>query len=110
MKGFNLIKLTLVLFIFLYSIPSTLNPTHAACVTGTYGLDLGDCFGYSGIKSLGEGTSKLINPFFSVATALVVIYFIVGAFKYLKSAGNKEEMQGARQIITHSIFIQIIPF
>lgn len=43
-------------------------------------------------------------PFFSVATALVIIYFLSGAFKYVKSGGNKEEVDGARQMITHAIW------
>ncbi len=32
----------------------------------------------------------------------------MGAFKYLRSGGEKEEVQGARQMITHSIIGFII--
>ncbi|MBI4066790.1 hypothetical protein HY407_00250, partial [Candidatus Gottesmanbacteria bacterium] len=82
-------------------IPYTLYPIHAA-------VDIGQKFGFGDIQSLGEGTSKLVTPFFSIAAVLVVIYFLLGAFKYLKSAGNKEEVEGARQMITHSMIGFII--
>lgn len=66
-------------------------------------VDIGEKFGFGDIKSLGEGTQRLVGPFFSLAASLVVIYFLLGAFKYLKSGGNKEEIEGARQMITHAI-------
>lgn len=64
---------------------------------------IGDWFGFGNIKSLGEGTQQLVNPFFSIAATLVVLYFLFGAFKYLRSGANKEEMEGARQMITQAI-------
>lgn len=67
------------------------------------GVDIGKNFGFGWITSLGEGTSRLIGPFFSIAAALVIIYFLFGAFKYLKAGGNKEEVEAARQMITHAI-------
>ena len=66
-------------------------------------FNIGDWFGFGDIKSLGEGTQTLVLPFFSMAASLVVIYFLLGAFKYLKSGGNKEDMEGAKQMITHAI-------
>lgn len=66
-------------------------------------VEISDFFGFGDIKSLGEGTSRLVSPVFSIATTLVVIYFLLGAFKYLKSGGNKEEVQGAREMITQAI-------
>lgn len=71
-------------------------------------VKIGDWFGFGGIKSLGEGTQSLINPFFSIAAALVVLYFLFGAFKFLKAGGNKEDMDAARQTITHAIIGFII--
>ena len=44
-----------------------------------------------------------MTPFFSIAAVLIIIYFLSGAFKYLKAGGNKEEVEGARQMITHAI-------
>lgn len=67
------------------------------------GVDIGQKFGFGWIKSLGEGTSKLVGPLFSLAAALVIFYFLLGAFKYLKAGGNKEDMDAARQMITHAI-------
>ena len=72
------------------------SPVHAE-------VEIGKEFGYGYLKSLGEGTSKLVDPVFSIATAMVIIYFLLGAFKYLKSGGKKEEIQGAREMLTHSI-------
>ena len=66
-------------------------------------VKIGDKFGFGDILSLGEGTSKLVMPVFSIATTLVVIYFLLGAFKYLTSGGDKEAVAGARQMITHSM-------
>lgn len=74
----------------------------------TSGVRIGDYFGFGDIKSLGEGTTQLVAPFFSIAAVLVIIYFLIGAFKYLRSGGNKEEVEGARQIITHSMIGFII--
>lgn len=74
------------------------------------GVPIGDCFGFGRVEynSLGSATSQLVIPTFSIAAVLVIIYFLMGAFKYLKSGGNKEEVQGARQMITHSIIGFII--
>ncbi len=83
-------------FIFLFPIPYSLFPTHAD-------VKIGEKFGFGDITSLGQGTSQLIAPFFSIAAVLVIIYFLLGAFKYLRSGGDKEEVQGARQMITHSM-------
>lgn len=66
-------------------------------------FNIGDWFGFGDIKSLGEGTQRLIDPVFSVAAVLVIIYFLLGALKYLRAGGNKEEVAGARQIIQHAI-------
>lgn len=72
--------------------------------TPTYAVfDIGDVFGYGYIKSLGQGTSYLIAPAFSLATAAVVIYFLIGAFKFLTSGGDKEAVASARNMITHAI-------
>ena len=69
------------------------------------GVDIDQHFGFSGpnYSSLGQATSQLMVPFFSIATFLVMIYFLTGAFKYLRAGGNKEEVEGARQMITHAI-------
>lgn len=66
-------------------------------------VEIGKEFGFGGIPSLGEGTNRLVVPIFSLATFLVLIYFMIGAFRYLKAGENKEEIQGARQMITHAI-------
>ena len=42
-------------------------------------------------------------PIFEIAAVLVIIYFLIGAFKYLKAGGNKEDIESGRQMITHAI-------
>lgn len=66
-------------------------------------VNIGDEYGFGYIKSLGEGVGLLVNPTFSIAIAVVTIYFLIGAFKYLTSAGDKDAAAGARAMITHAI-------
>lgn len=66
-------------------------------------LPLSSSFGFGEIISLGQGTTSLVRPMFALAAALVTIYFLIAAFKYLKAGANKEDVEGARQMITHSI-------
>lgn len=71
-------------------------------------VDIGKNFGFGNIGSLGEGTSKLVTPIFSIAAFLVILYFLLGAFKYLRAGGNKEETEAGRQMINHAIIGFII--
>lgn len=71
-------------------------------------VDIGEKFGFGNIQSLGQATTQLVVPVFSIAAFLVVLYFLLGAFRYLKAGGNKEEMAGARQMISHAIIGFII--
>lgn len=84
-----------VLSIILYSL-FMIHPVYAK-------VEIGEKFGFGDIISLGNAISKLVMPAFSVSAAAVVIYFLLGAFKYLMSAGKKEEIEGARNMIFHSI-------
>jgi len=72
------------------------------------GFQIGDCFGFGKITSLGQAVSQLIPAVFSIAAAAVVIYFLLGAFKILGSGGSKEDVAAGRQIITHAIIGFII--
>lgn len=80
--------------------PCTVNPKG--------GFDIGSCFGFGDITSLGDALSRLVVPGFSLAAVAVVIYFLLGAFKFLTSGGNKEEVAAARAMITHAIIGFII--
>ncbi len=91
-----------VIFFTCYLLLFTLSsPVYAA-------VNIGEQFGFGDLKSLGQATSQLVMPLFSVASTLVVIYFLWGAFNFLKSGGNKEEVAGARNMITHAIIGFII--
>lgn len=66
-------------------------------------VDIGDKFSYGYIKTLGQGVNILVTPTFSLAIVLVTIYFLIGAFRFLTSGGDKEAVAGARNMITHAI-------
>lgn len=71
-------------------------------------VDIGKKFGFGGITSLGDAVSRLVVPGFSLAAIAVIIYFLLGAFKFLTSGGNKEEVAAGRNMITHAIIGFII--
>lgn len=96
----------LLAFLFLTAYYTT--PAYAACTPTSGGVNIGNCFDFGDFGSFGELTNNLVTPIFSVAAALIVIYFLWGAFKYLQSGGNKEEVAGARGMITHAIIGFII--
>lgn len=92
------------IFVFsLYIVHSTfyITPVYAE-------VKIGEKFGFGGIPSFGEGISKLVTPGFSIAAVLVVLYFLFGAFKFLASGGDKEEIAAGRNMITHAIIGFII--
>ncbi len=97
-KTFNFLIALLTFNFLLLTLPS---PVYAK-------VEIGEVFGFGGITTLGEMTSKLVNPVFSLAAAAVIIYFLWGAFKYLISKGEKEEIAAARAIIIHAIIGFII--
>lgn len=66
-------------------------------------FDIGSKFGFGDIKSLGQATSRLVTPVFSVAAGLVVLYFVFGVYDYISSGGDKEGVEKARKKITQSI-------
>lgn len=78
------------------------------CTPKNGGFDIGSCFGFGDITSLGQVISKLVPTLFSIAAAAVIIYFLWGAFDLLKSGGNKEEVANAKNRITHAIIGFII--
>jgi len=42
-------------------------------------------------------------PMFEVTAGIVIIYFLIGAFFYLKAGGEKEEIAKAREMMNHAI-------
>jgi len=108
-------KLIFALFFILYSLYSLFFPISVSaanvnpnpnpdpdCIDPGGGISIGKCFGFGEFTSLGEVVSKIVPAMFSVATAVVVLYFLVGAFKYIQSRGNKEEVAAAQNIIIHA--------
>lgn len=66
-------------------------------------MKIGDVFAFGWIENLGQGVGLLVAPAFSIATLAVVIYFLIGAFKWVQSGGDKEKIASARAMITHAI-------
>lgn len=66
-------------------------------------VNIRDIFGFGNISSLGEGTSLLVIPAFSIAFVGVTVFIVVGAFRFLASGGDKESIAKARGMITHAI-------
>lgn len=66
-------------------------------------VDISKEYAFGDLKNLGQGLDRLILPAFSIAAAGVIFYFIFGAFKYISSGGDKEEVAKARGMITHGL-------
>lgn len=73
-------------------------------------VNIGDEFGLATPKTtnLGEAVGLLVIPTFSIATAAVIIYFLIGAFKWVSSGGDKEAVSSAQRMITHAVIGFII--
>lgn len=87
-------KFTLLFAVFTYLL--SVQPVFAE-------LKIGDIYAFGDIKSLGQGLDHLTNPAFTIATAAVVIYFLIGGVRLLLSGGDKTAIDGARRMITHAI-------
>lgn len=75
-----------------------------------YALDLSNEYGFGNVTTVGDAFSRLVGPGFVIAGTALVIYFLIAAFRYIVSGGEKEAVAGARAMITHSIigFILLI--
>lgn len=67
-------------------------------------VPLNKVYGFGNIVSLGDFLSGAVkNLVFPLAGIAIVIYFLLGAFNLLISAGDKEKVGKAREMITHAI-------
>lgn len=73
-------------------------------------VELKGQYAFGQINSLGEALSYLVTPAFAIAGTAVTFYFVIGAIKLITSAGDKEKVKAAREMITHSVigFIMLI--
>lgn len=65
--------------------------------------DLRGNYGFGDIDTLGQGYSRLVMPAFEIAGVAVIIYLLIGAFKFMTSGGDKEAKAQAQAMITHAI-------
>lgn len=84
-----------ILATYLYALPS-LSPVFAK-------VDISQTYDFGDLQTLGQGVDRLVAPTFALAAALVVIYFVYAAFKYLTSGGDKESVASAQKMVTHSV-------
>lgn len=89
------VKTTAILLLLytLYAIPSNVSAE----------VKIEDEFGFGHITTLGDVISKVVPAIFSIAALIVIIWFLIGAYNYITSAGDKEKVSGARGQITHAI-------
>ncbi len=68
-------------------------------------VDIKEEFGLATPKTtnLGDAFSLLVTPAFSIATTAVVIYFLMGGFKYLSAGDDKNALPAAQAMITHAL-------
>lgn len=110
MKNIVKINTTYLPILSFFAITTPINDTRPQ-LPGTFATlppspspgNISQHYAFGDIQTLGEGLTRLVNPVFSIAATLVIIYFLIGSFKYLTSAGDKEAVAGARQMITHAI-------
>lgn len=106
--GLIIVILSFAMAQFVQQVLKPQRGTPITLVSTSYAVDIGREFAFGDIRSLGQGTNRLIAPAFSIAAAGVVIYFLIGAFKFLTSGGDKNQVAGAREMITHAIIGFII--
>lgn len=67
------------------------------------GFNIQEQYRFSNYDTFGKAFSQLVVPAFSVAGIAVVLYFLVGAYKYIRSEGDKNEVAQARAMMIHGI-------
>lgn len=108
MRNFKVLSSEFLVILFLFFLLTTyyLLPT-----TVNAQVDLRSAYPFGrnpNTQTLGGGVSMLVIPAFSVAAVLVTFYFLVGALNYIISRGEKEQLQKARNMMTHAIIGFII--
>ena len=73
-------------------------------------VSIGPNFVFGQYANLGELISQILRPLFFIAGTIVLIYFIVGAFRMVISNGDKNIIASAREEMVHGIigFILLI--
>lgn len=63
-----------------------------------------------GNQDLGSVLSDVVNALLLFAGAVAVLFLIIGGFRYVVSAGNAEQVEGAKKTIVYALFGLIIIF
>src|SRR3990170_988036 len=82
---------------------SLLLTTYYLLPTTVYAFNIGEQFAFGGIPSLGAGITGLVIPAFGLASTVVIFYFLIGAFKFLVSGGDKNALSDAQGMIVHAL-------
>ena len=65
--------------------------------------NLSQDYAFGDLQSLGQIINGAMPLFFSIAALSVVIYFLIGAVKFITSSGDKNTVASARNMIVHAI-------
>jgi hypothetical protein len=66
-------------------------------------VNLADQYGFANNGSLGALLGKIEPVAFTIAAIGVTFYFAIAAFKWITSGGDKGALDGARNMMTHSV-------
>lgn len=72
-------------------------------MTPTPTVNLSNEYAFGELQSLGQIINGAMPIIFSIAALSVVIYFLIGAVKFITSSGDKNAVAGARDMIVHAI-------
>lgn len=99
----KIIILLVTSFIFLLAAPQVFAATQGK-------VFISGIFSFGSFWTFADAIQPLVNPAFAIAGTIVFIYFIVGAFRFVTSNGDKNIIASAREEIYHGIigFILLI--
>lgn len=63
-----------------------------------------------GNQNLGDVLFDVVNALLLFAGAVAVLFLIIGGFRYVVSAGNAEQVEGAKKTIVYALLGLIIIF
>ncbi|MDO8498582.1 MAG: hypothetical protein Q7S44_02245 [bacterium] len=66
-------------------------------------VNLKESYGFGNYNSMADILNPIITPAFAIAGVALVIYFVIGAVKFIASGGDKNAIEGGRNMIVHTI-------
>jgi hypothetical protein len=66
-------------------------------------VNLGGVYIFGGVQSVGQFLTSLGEAAFGIAGLMLTIYLLLGGFRLMMAAGDKNAVAGGREMIVHSI-------